>query len=150
MKFEPVLLQSHDPRLRKAWDGLMRRLGSIVECIRVTNTTSEPMIDGHIVTLTAGKRLVRLAQPGDVWCGVLTSACAPGETAICRTANLSCVKFAPAQQLVEGELAFLGAPEAGAAYATGTDPIGIIADAEKYGPEHPFAKVLLMRLAPRR
>jgi hypothetical protein len=150
MKFEPVQLYSHDPRLRQAWDGLMRRIASVVQAMRVTNATTEPMVDGHIVTLVPGKRRVRLAKPGDDWAGVLTSDCEPEATAICRTGNLSCVKFAQGQQPVEGQRAFLGAPEMGVAYTTGTEPIGVIADATGFSEEHPFAKVSLMRLSPRR
>ena len=105
------------------------------------------MLDGHIVALVEGVRAVKLACEGDDWTGVLTEDCAPGRTAVCRHSGYACCRFAPGQTPKEGKRAFLG-PLPGMAYSTGKTPIGQIADASHHGEDHPFAKVLLLRLAP--
>lgn len=129
-------------------DGLVRLIQTTIEVIRVTNATSFPMVNGHVVKLVPGKRQCRLASEADpFYTGVLCEDCGPGLSAICRTSNLACVKFAPGQAPVEGQLAYLGS-EPGVAYSSGRKCIGEVADATRFSPDHPFAKVLLMRLHP--
>ena len=148
MLFKDHQLRHNDKAIRSWADGLVRLIRTTVEVIRVTNSTSEPMQDGHLVKLVKGIRQCRLATEDDgFFTGVLCQDCEPGKTALCRTSNYACVKFAEGQKPIEGELAYMG-PEPGVAYVDGERPIGEIADASRFTPDRPFAKVILMRQVP--
>jgi hypothetical protein len=148
MLFKNHTLKHHDKLLRAWADGLVRLIRTTVEVIRVDNATETPMKAGQIVKLVKGKRQCRLATEADVvFTGVLGEDCEPGKSALCRTSNLACIRFAKDQVPVEGELAYMGA-EPGVAYAAGRKPIGEIADASKFSADQPFANVILMRFAP--
>jgi hypothetical protein len=147
MLFKEHILRHRDKALKQWADGLVRLIQTTIETIRVTNVTDAEMCSGHIVKLVKGKRQCRLVTENDLtFTGVLCEDCKPKHGAICRTANLACVRFADGQVPVEGEYAYLGA-EPGVAYAAGRKPIGEIADASRFSDKHPFAKVVLMRVS---
>jgi len=136
-------LLSSNWRHRAAAAGLIRRLQTTVEHMRVTNATVADMVRGEIIALTAGDRRAVLAQADALatseWVGVVCEPIADGETGIVRTNGRAWVLFVDGLTLAAGEPIYLSVATAGR--ATNVEPfappgymvrIGTIVDASPY------------------
>lgn len=94
----PRLLLNNGP-FKQAWNGLVRRIQTTVEHMRVTNTEAVPMARGHVVALVAGQRQAEfagaLAADNTEWVGVITEPIAAGATGIARIDGYAFVQFEP-------------------------------------------------------
>jgi len=132
--FPKLSINNH--RLVQAWEGLMRRIQTTVEHMRVTNTEVAAMVRGQVVGLVAGQRRAELAAAGAAgnkeWVGIVSEPIAAGETGIVRTDGYAYVLFdtglIPAP--VAGEEVFLSETSG---LATNVEPVTVGAFVVKIG-----------------
>jgi len=128
MIFYPQLL-SASQQLKANAAGLIRRLQTTVEHIRVTNAeAADDMLRGHIVCLTAGVRQALLAQADDLGTSEQVGVCCEDidvdATGIVRTNGKAWVLFETLDPApLAGEPAYLSASDQG--LATNVAPVGV-------------------------
>ena len=132
-------------RHRAAAAGLIRRLQTTVEHIRVTNATVTPMVRGEVVYLTAGVRQAELAlataEATSEWVAVVCEPIAVDDTGIARTNGKAWVLLEAALDPapVAGDFVYLSADTAGRLTNAAPDgqgeyviQVGLIVDASPY------------------
>lgn len=138
---------------QKAFYGLMRRLQTTVEHMRVT-ATDDDYVRGTVISLTAGQRQAVLADASAVtgafpWAGVMAEDTLQNATGIARTNGYAYVLFDTGLTLNPGDEIFLSetagratnvAPVTVGAYV---QKIGVLGDGSPYGVGTPYAWVWL-------
>jgi hypothetical protein len=128
---------------KQAFNGLVRRIQTTVEHMRVTNASGGDMVRGEVISLTAGKRQAVLAGAAAAtgatpWAGIMTEPTDDGETGISRINGYAYVLFEEGLTLDEGDNVYLSET---AGRATNVEPstggsyvqkIGIIGDISPY------------------
>jgi hypothetical protein len=94
---------------KKAWNGLVRRIQTTVEHMRVTNTEQTAMARGHVLGLVAGQRQAELAAVNGnyEWCAVACEPIAAGEKGIARISGYAYCLFEDQLAPATGDEAFL-------------------------------------------
>jgi hypothetical protein len=148
----PRLLLNNGP-FKQAWNGLVRRIQTTVEHMRVTNTEAAPMVRGHVVGLITGQRRAEwagaAAAANKEWVGIVTEPIAANETGIVRTDGYAYVLFDTGLTPVAGEEVFLSETPGLATNVAPVTPgafivrIGTIGDASFYDPAEEACGVYL-------
>jgi hypothetical protein len=137
----PRLLLNNGP-FKQAWNGLVRRIQTTVEHMRVTNTEAVAMARGHVVALIAGQRQAEFAgaldQDNTEWVGVITEPIAAGDTGIARIDGYAYVLFEDNLTVASGEAVYVSETPGLATNVTPATPnskllrIGTIGDDTMY------------------
>lgn len=142
--FESISFHSKDASLAKAWKGLIRRIQTTIEVVRLDNATEVDLLLGTIVALVPGPRRAAPATlESETWCGALEEDCPVGRSAIVRHHNLAAVRFESGSAPVEGRRAFLSQSPGLASSEPTAVVLGTVADASDFSEVSPLARVLL-------
>jgi hypothetical protein len=136
---------------QKAFYGLIRRLQTTVEHMRVTNDAGVDMTRGQVIALTAGQRRAILADASAAdtaaWVGVMAEDTADGATGIARINGYALVQFDNGETPAAGDPVYVSDTAGNATTLTdGTfaSRIGTIGDASPYVTiTNPFCWVFL-------
>lgn len=159
--FKAVSLSTEDARLAQAWRGLVRRIQTTIEVMRVTHVKGGPtgrLLQGDVATIVKGKRAVVAAAAGPAVvpvCGIMLEEAGVGESGLCRHSGLATVRFIAGldeKTMGEGFPVYLSSTPGQATTAKLANPIflGWIVDSSGYSgkdKDKTFARVLL-RIAP--
>lgn len=154
--FQSIDLNLPTGPIKNAWMRLIRQIQTEVEHKRVFNISGAAMAKGDIIYIddTGGDREADLAQADALatarWAAVVAEPIATASGGIARTDGYALVRFEDdLGALTEGNLCWLSADVAGAASTAAPQVagysivVGIIADAQDYSADNPFAWVIL-------